>query len=110
MALHLWSRCEWDKASRKMIYPHPWRGRLYRAWCSVSAFWHNRIHMGSLHLIPLRPIGLPHDGGGFNDATPAECADRLEWLRSMGYVVPQYAIDALRSESAELAEEVGGAS
>jgi hypothetical protein len=47
-------------------------------------------------------IGLPHDGATFNDPTPGECADRLESLRSMGYVVPQYAIDALREEQAEM--------
>jgi len=42
------------------------------------------------------PIGLPFDGESFNDDTPEECADRLEMLRGLGYVVPQYAIDALR--------------
>jgi len=41
-------------------------------------------------------IGLPHDGETFVDETPDECADRLEGLRGLGYVVPQYAIDALR--------------
>lgn len=106
MSLHRWSGCEWDLARGRIVYPHLWRGRLYRAWCSLASFWHNRIHMGSLHLIPLRPIGLPHDGEGFNDATPAECADRLESLRALGYVVPQRAIDALREEAADLAAEL----
>ncbi len=46
-----------------------------------------------------RPIGLPHDGKSFNDETAALCADRLESLRSMGYNVPQRAIDALREEA-----------
>jgi hypothetical protein len=45
-------------------------------------------------------IGLPHDGESFSDLTPNDCADRLEGLRAMGYVVPQYAIDALREEAA----------
>lgn len=44
-------------------------------------------------------IGLPHDGESFNDDTASECADRLESLRSLGYIVPQYAIDALRGEA-----------
>lgn len=49
------------------------------------------------------PIGLPHDGGSFSDDTPGECADRLERLRALGYVVPQYAIDALREEEVDRA-------
>jgi hypothetical protein len=43
-------------------------------------------------------IGLPCDSESYNDDTASECADRLESLRAMGYRVPQYAIDALRSE------------
>ena len=57
-----------------------------------------RLHRLSMRLIPLRPIGLPCDGESFNDSTPGECADTLERLRGMGYIVPQYAIDALREE------------
>lgn len=49
----------------------------------------------------LQPIGLPHDGGSFRDPTPGACCDRLLDLRSMGYTVPQGAIDALREEQAE---------
>lgn len=48
-------------------------------------------------------ISLPHAGESFNDPTAAACADRLESLRELGYVVPQYAIDALREEAAEQA-------
>lgn len=56
----------------------------------------------------LVPIGLPHDGKTYNDDTPGECASRLVTLRAIGYKVPQYAIDALREESADmLKEEVG---
>lgn len=46
-------------------------------------------------------IRLPFDGKEFNDPTAADCADRLEWLRGLGYNVPQYAIDALREEAEE---------
>jgi hypothetical protein len=46
-------------------------------------------------------IGLEHDGESFYDYTPDECAERLEYLRSCGYNVPQYAIDELREEAAE---------
>lgn len=44
-------------------------------------------------------IGLPHDGESFNDPDAASAADRLESLRTIGYSVPQYAIDALREDS-----------
>ena len=43
-------------------------------------------------------IGLPHDGDTFSDDSAGECADRLESLRLLGYVVPQDAIDSLRME------------
>lgn len=48
----------------------------------------------------LVPINLPHDGESFNDPTPGACANRLEALRTLGYYVPQYAIDDLREEAA----------
>ena len=47
----------------------------------------------------MEPIGLPHDGETFREATAGECADRLEMLRDAGYVVPEYAIEALREEA-----------
>lgn len=100
MRLRSWVGVYWDRETRKMIYPYRWRALLYRPWTSFLSFWHNRVHMGSLHLSPLRPIGLAHDGESFNDPTAGECADRLESLRDLGYIVPQYAIDALRKEQA----------
>lgn len=45
------------------------------------------------------PIGLAEDGETFEDASAAECAERLEYLRGLGYRVPQYAIDMLRAEA-----------
>lgn len=47
----------------------------------------------------MREIGLPMDGKAFNDETAEACAGRLEALRTLGYRVPQYAIDALREEA-----------
>lgn len=44
----------------------------------------------------------PYAGESFNDPTPGTCADRLEEIRASGLNVPQYAIDALREEQAEL--------
>jgi hypothetical protein len=49
----------------------------------------------------MRPIGLPHDEKTFNDPSPTKCADRLEKLRAVGYIVPQEAINALRGEKRE---------
>lgn len=43
-------------------------------------------------------IGLPHDGETFNDDSPGECADRLESLLKLGYVVPPDVIEGLRQE------------
>jgi len=47
-----------------------------------------------------KQIGLPHDGESFNDPTAGEAADRLQTLKDLGYMVPQYAIDDLREEQA----------
>lgn len=88
----------WNGDARRMEYPSCWQALAARVFFGVAAFWHNRVHMASLHLMPLRSIGKAHDGESYNDATPTECADRLERLRAAGYVVPQYAIDALRLE------------
>lgn len=45
-------------------------------------------------------ITLEHAGESFNDPDASACADRLESLRALGYMVPQFAIDALREEAA----------
>lgn len=42
--------------------------------------------------------GLPCDGEEYNDSSIAECISRLQWLRSLGYKVPEYAISRLREE------------
>lgn len=47
-------------------------------------------------------LTAPSAGESFIDNTPGECADRLIALRGEGLDVPQYAIDALREEQAEL--------
>jgi len=43
-------------------------------------------------------IGLECDGESYNHDTAGECATHLEHLKSLGYMVPQYAIDALWEE------------
>lgn len=91
---------KYDIPSRSMSYPSRWHKLGARIVFGFAAFWHSRVHLASLRMIPLRPIGLQFDGETFNDPSAAECASRLEWLRGLGYVVPQYAIDALRGEEA----------
>lgn len=49
-------------------------------------------------------IDLPSAGLSFNDPSPGSCADRLVALKAEGFDVPQYAIDALREEQAEIVE------
>ena len=44
-------------------------------------------------------IGLPHDGESLVVGSCSEAAALLEQLRTDGYRVPQYAIDALLAES-----------
>ena len=48
---------------------------------------------------PSLPIGLSNDGMTFRDATPGDCAAQLIRLKTMGYHVPQYAIDGLLEEA-----------
>lgn len=100
MVLYNRAGIAWDEEQRKPIYPRTLACYVYRAWLYFTIGFY-RLHALSLRLIPLRPIGLPHDGECFVDATPGECADRLERLRAMGYRVPQSAIEALRSEHAD---------
>ena len=87
----------YSRDERRVIYPSRWHAGAAHALFTVWAWWH-RLSMWTVGKIPLRPIGLPFDGETFSDDTAADCADRLEWLRGLGYIVPQYAIDALRSE------------
>lgn len=43
-------------------------------------------------------IQHPAAGQSYLDVTPSDCADRLLALRGEGFVIPQEAIDLLRSE------------
>lgn len=89
---------KWDQATRSVVYPSRWRAKAaWLAFC-IWSLWHRHVHLLSLSLIVMRRIGLPFDGETFSDPTPQECADRLVWLRGMGYTVPQGAIDALYAE------------
>ena len=43
-------------------------------------------------------IDLPYAGESFAEASAADAVDRLKMLQSLGYNVPQYAIEALEEE------------
>jgi hypothetical protein len=96
-----WAGWAWNKENGTISYEHPWRRTLISPWFWLVGAWH-RLHMWSVSMAPLRDITLLHAGECFSDPTPGACADRLEELRRIGYVVPQYAIDNLRDEQASL--------
>lgn len=96
--LYKWSGAKYDMETRKFSYPSKIRRAVYHAWLSVSTFWYRQFHLRSLDMIPLRPIGLRHDGETFSDPTPISCALRLLELRSIGYFVPEYAVENLLKE------------
>lgn len=81
-------------AAKKRIIP-PIPEPSYSMFTKVTGEWN------AVAIIPLRKIGGPHDGESFNDDTAGKCAERLLYLRTVGYSVPQYAIDALQEEQQE---------
>lgn len=58
---------------------------------------HERVHamVGEADRVD---IDLPHVGESFADASAGACADRLEYLKGLGYRFPDDVIDALREE------------
>lgn len=88
---------EIDKTSRKLVYQRK-RDKLIANITSHLYMLLKKPHDWTLAIIPHKNIGLPHDGESFNHETAAECAKHLEYLRGLGYKVPQYAIDALNEE------------
>lgn len=91
---------EFSIEERRTIHPSRWHSAAAMFFIRIYMVSH-RLTMLSLKVIPLKVIGLPHDGEAFSDDTASECADRLGSLRALGYHVPQYAIDALREEASE---------
>lgn len=92
---------KWSPETRRLTYPSRWHRIAARVVAWPFWFWHNHVHSRSLDLIPSKTLRMPGAGESFNDPTAAACADRLESLRSVGFIVPQYAIDSLREESSE---------
>jgi hypothetical protein len=58
----------------------------------------HKTQMEFLDKAERRPIGLAHDGETFKDAGRQEMIDRLLYLRSIGYHVPEHALERLRDE------------
>jgi len=60
-----------------------------------------QAQMDYLETAERRDIELPYAGEQFTVDTAEECAEKLIYLRDLGYYVPQRAIDALIEESKE---------
>lgn len=91
---------EYSRHERRVVYRSCVARICAAMFFTIVAGW-NRLHDATLRIIPLRPLNLPHDGETFNDPSPEECAKTLILLRNLGYHVPQYAIEALRTEAKE---------
>lgn len=61
----------------------------------------SRIQMAFLESCERRPIGLPHDGKTFSDGDLDDFLARLEYLKKLGYNVPDWAIASVREELAD---------
>lgn len=61
----------------------------------------HEAQMRALEETTYTKIDSEYANKSYNDATIAECIERLEFLRAEGFHVPQYAIDRLREEDAE---------
>lgn len=58
----------------------------------------HKVQMAFLNTAPRKSIGLSHDGQSFNEDDIPTTISRLLELRSMGYHVPEYALESLRDE------------
>lgn len=60
---------------------------------------HNAV-MAFLETCKRDPIGLPHDGAHFNDATLGDMRATLQMLKAEGYNVPAFVFDCIDEELA----------
>lgn len=106
MRMFQWSEAYSSEATGyKIVYPKRWKHWVVKCWWWFVSRWH-RVHMWQLEHIPRRYHTQPEAAQTYNDPTPGACADRLEYLRSQGFTVPQYAIDALRAEHVDYIEPI----
>lgn len=72
----------------------------------VDAYVQRQVRVGQMVDQATRvPIDLPHAGESFYYQDAETAADTLEMLRTLGYNIPQYAIDALREDDDTEAHE-----
>lgn len=72
------------------IFTRPWgvwSYQIYRMRQAARDAWSEKN--------PSVPIDHPEAGASFTHASPLECAENLARLKREGFMVPQYAIDAL---------------
>lgn len=93
-------------AGNRVVFTEPLPAQVPLEKENIAAFIerHHKV-MKMVDAAKRMPIGLPHDGEDFCEGDASACADRLESLRTLGYRVPQYAIDSLREEAAEGVEQ-----
>lgn len=68
----------------------------------------HRVFMDAVRDAPRERIGLPHDGESFNDATLGEFRDRIAYLQSLGYHVPERTLALIDEEIADYGRDYEG--
>lgn len=100
--------CEIHIAGNRVVFKEPLPDPIPYTVENAEAYWARMRKVNAMVKEAERvDIELPHAGESFNEHSPGACADRLEYLRSLGYVVPQQAIDALRDEQREIDGNAG---
>lgn len=86
-------------AGCRVIYDEPLPAPIKFTTENLEAWFvrHNKVNQ-MVERAEKVPIGLGQDGECFCDSDAKSCMDRLLWLRSLGYNVPQSAIDCLSEE------------
>jgi hypothetical protein len=88
-------------ASGRYVFKQPLPERVPFSQDNIAAFMARQAKLQEMiDAADVVPIDLPCAGESFTESSPSECAESLEYLRGLGYHVPQYAIDALREEHA----------
>lgn len=85
-----------NRRERDEKKPPLWNENIDEGWLQ-----HHEKVMAWLDTAESKPIGLSRDGEIYSIETPKDAADLLQSLKDEGYNVPDYAIEALRSESGQ---------
>jgi hypothetical protein len=88
-------------AASRVVFARPLPPPVVFSEANIDAWVGREFEVNSIVEISGRkPLTLPLAGRSFDDESASVCADRLEKLRSLGYRVPQHAIDSLREDAA----------